>query len=131
MALLSNALVAVRNVSARCCYSVLFVLLIADMFLPYSLFNSVSFESKILLSGAWVAMPVFFSGLIFSGSLKNSERVSEALGINLFGAVCGGVLENAVMIGGTPVLTRIAVMLYVLSVVSLVAFRRPKLNNSR
>jgi hypothetical protein len=29
------------------------------------------------------------------------------------------------MIGGTPVLTRIAVMLYVLSVLSLVVFRRP------
>jgi len=131
MALLSNALVAVRNVSARCCYFVLFVLLIADMFLPYSLFNSVSFETKILLSGAWVATPVFFSGLIFSGSLKNSEKVTDALGMNLFGAVCGGVLENAVMIGGTPVLTRIAVMLYVLSVLSLVAFRRPKHNDLR
>jgi SAM-dependent methyltransferase len=131
MALLSNALVAVWSVSPHWCYFVLFILLIADRFFPYSLFNGVSFETKVLISGAWVAVPVFFSGLIFSGSLKNCGSASEALGINLFGAVCGGVLENAVMIGGTPVLTWLALVLYTLSAVSLVVSYRPKYNNVR
>jgi hypothetical protein len=80
--------------------------------------------TKILMSGLWVAAPVFFSGLIFSGSLKENGSASQALGTNLFGAVCGGVLENAVMVGGTPILIRLAIALYALSALSLVVLRR-------
>jgi hypothetical protein len=123
MALLSNAVVAVRSIPAWIAYGALLALLVVDMFLPYSVFNNASFAAKILMSGAWVAAPVFFSGIVFSTSLKQDGNASQSLGVNLFGAVCGGVLENAVMVGGTPVLVRLALLLYVLSALALMAQR--------
>ena len=124
MALLSNAVVAILEVSESLCYMALFALLVGDMLFPYSRLNAVSFETKVLIGGLWVAVPVFFSGLIFSSTLKNEENAAEALGVNLFGAVCGGVLENAVMIGGTPVLTWLAIGLYFLSALSFAVLHR-------
>jgi hypothetical protein len=40
---------------------------------------------------------------------------AQGLGINLLGAVVGGVLENLVMVGGTPILGILALLLYGLS----------------
>lgn len=124
MALLANAVVAVSRIPTWISYSSLLALLFADAFLPYSVFNGAGFAAKVLMSGAWVAAPVFFSGLVFSGSLKQNGNVSQSLGMNLFGAVCGGVLENAVMVGGTPILIRLAIVLCTLSALSLAAQRR-------
>ena len=41
--------------------------------------------------------------------------------MNLLGAVIGGVLENLVMIGGTTVLSWLAIGLYALAALSLIA----------
>jgi hypothetical protein len=41
--------------------------------------------------------------------------------MNLLGAVIGGVLENLVMIGGTTVLDWLAIGLYALAALSLIA----------
>ena len=70
---------------------------------------------RITISALLAALPVFFSGLIFSASFRDVERPAEALGVNLLGAVVGGVLENLVMIGGTPLLGFLAIALYGLS----------------
>lgn len=128
MALFSNAVVSLRSVPAWLSYTVLLALLLADTILPYSIFNNASFVAKVITSSVWVAAPVFFSGLIFSGSLKENGSASQALGTNLFGAVCGGVLENAVMVGGTPILIRLAIALYVLSALSLAVLHRARSN---
>jgi hypothetical protein len=52
-------------------------------------------RTKIIAAGyRW--FPVFL-GLIFS-KLQNRHRSTQALRVNLFGAVIGGILENSVMI---------------------------------
>jgi len=56
--------------------------------------------AKVFLGGGWAALPVLLSGIVFSSSLRKFGGVTNALGINLFGAVVGGILENVVMIGG-------------------------------
>jgi len=40
--------------------------------------------------------------------IKKVTNTATALGVNLFGAVLGGFLENSVMIGGTRILVLIA-----------------------
>jgi hypothetical protein len=120
MALFSNALVSVWNVSTRFSYCVLFVLLALDLLLPFSLLDRAGVGTRVLFGGGWVAVPVFFSGIIFSSSLKNFGNVADVLGINMFGAVCGGVLENAMMLGGRPLLGWLAITLYALSAAFLV-----------
>jgi hypothetical protein len=49
---------------------------------------------------------------VFSRSFREVRNPAHALGVNLLGAVVGGVLENAVMIGGTPILSALAIALY-------------------
>jgi hypothetical protein len=68
-------------------------------------------------------LPVFFSGLVFSSSFKRFDRPAEMLGINLLGAVLGGILENAVMIGGSPMLKSLALAMYAASAVALFRIR--------
>jgi hypothetical protein len=125
VALLSNVLVGVWSVSVRFSYWVLFLLLALDLFHPYSLLDQAGLGAKLLMGGGWVALPVFFAGIIFSGSLKSFGGATEVLGINMFGAVCGGIVENAMMIGGTRLLAWLAIALYALSAYSLFLARRP------
>ncbi len=119
MGLLANTLVMFRPVSRCVAYSGLFFLLGLGMFLPYSLLGALSVTERVLVAATLVGLPVFFSGLIFSRSFQHVSQPAQGLGINLLGAVVGGTLENTVMIGGTPILGLLAVILYGVSAVSV------------
>jgi hypothetical protein len=56
---------------------------------------------------------------VFSRSFRDVARPAQALGINLLGAVVGGALENLVMVGGTPVLGVLVIIIYGLSGASI------------
>jgi hypothetical protein len=93
---------------------------------PYSVLNGTPLLIKIMGAGLMAGIPVFFSGLIFSNLFREVRNPAEALGMNLFGAVLGGILENAAMIGGTPILGVIAIMLYGSAAVFALARGRQK-----
>ncbi len=122
MGLLANTFIMFRPVSRRIAYAFLFVILAIDMFVPYSLFGGLSPSAKVFASATLAAFPVFFSGLIFSRSFRDVKRPAQGLGLNLLGAVVGGILENLVMVGGTPILGMLAFLLYGLSAASVPAF---------
>jgi SAM-dependent methyltransferase len=115
MGLLANTFTIFRPVSRGIAYPVLFIVLAGGMFVPYSLLGALPPASKVLAAAILAGLPVFFSGLIFSRVFKDVAKPSQGLGINLLGAVVGGVLENLVMIGGTPILGILALLLYGLS----------------
>ena len=115
MGLLANTLTMFRPVSRGVAYVFLFVVLVGGMFVPYSLFEALPSTARVLASATLAGLPVFFSGLIFSRSFRDVAEPAQGLGLNLLGAVLGGVLENLVMIGGTPILGLLAVLLYGLS----------------
>ncbi|MFZ1012813.1 MAG: hypothetical protein WAN28_05660, partial [Terracidiphilus sp.] len=115
MGLLANTFVLFRPVSRIVAYVFLFLVLITSMFLPYSLFAGLPAIWRVVVPATLAGLPVFFSGLIFSRSFRDVISPSQALGINLLGAVVGGSLENLVMIGGTPILGILALLLYGLS----------------
>jgi hypothetical protein len=117
MGLLANTFVIFRPVSRKFAYIFLFLFLIAGMFLPYSLFGALPSTARVFAVATLAGLPVFFSGLIFSRSFRDVEHPAQGLGINLLGAVVGGVLENLVMIGGTPILAVLAILLYGVSAV--------------
>jgi len=121
MGLAANTLVMVRPVSRPLAYIGLFVFLLLGMFLPYSLLGGLPTLEKLLATAVLVGLPIFFSGLVFSRSFRDVARPAQALGINLLGAVVGGALENLVMVGGTPVLGVLAIIIYGLSGASLAA----------
>jgi len=59
-----------------------------------------------------VTCPMFFSGIAFSTLLARTKDVSMALAMNLFGAMCGGLLEYNSMYFGFRFLYVIAALLY-------------------
>ncbi len=64
---------------------------------------------------SWLAYTALFALLAIDFLLPHTffgTLTGAALGVNLLGAVIGGVLENTVMIGGTPILTVLAIILY-------------------
>jgi hypothetical protein len=56
--------------------------------------------------------PLFFSGIVFSTLLKNRGEISGIMSANLFGAMCGGLLEYNSMYFGFRFLYLLAAGLY-------------------
>lgn len=73
----------------------------------------------ILLTG-----PVFFSGIVFSTLLRSRGTISRSLGLNLFGAMCGGLLEYNSMYFGFRFLYVLAAFLYLLAYLAELAGSR-------
>lgn len=115
MGLIANILTNHYCVPLKISYALLFGLLLINLFFPYGLLLSLPPLLKIFSAAIIVGLPVFFSSLIFSHAFKNIEKPSAGLGLNLFGAVIGGALENTVMIGGITLLGVLAGMLYGMS----------------
>jgi hypothetical protein len=59
--------------------------------------------------------PLFFSGIVFSTLLKGKGEISGMMSANLFGAMCGGLLEYNSMYFGFRFLYLLAAGLYVLA----------------
>jgi hypothetical protein len=110
MALAANMLILKVKISRSLSYACLAIALIASAIVPYDQLSS-SWTAS-LGAGLLIALPVFFSGLIFSTGLKDVESPSTTLGVNILGAVLGGLLENLAMIGGTPFIAILALILY-------------------
>jgi hypothetical protein len=67
--------------------------------------------------------PMFFSGIVFSTLLKSRGDISGMMAMNLFGAMCGGLLEYNSMYFGFRFLYLMAAALYLLAFVwELAAF---------
>lgn len=119
MAVLANILISGFRANRRIVYALLFGTIVVSMFIPYSAFAGLPQATRLVVPGLFAAAPVFFSGLVFSRSFSETDRPTWGLGVNLLGAVVGGVLENLVMVWGTPVLGYIALLLYGLSAACL------------
>jgi hypothetical protein len=95
------------------------------MFLPYSLLAFLPGAQKVITAGTPVGLPVF------SHCFRNCKQPGQVLGISLLGAVVCGILENSVMIGGTPILGVFAIALYVISAALLAAdSKAPKISTN-
>lgn len=115
MAFGANAISMKKTISPYGIFCMLIAVLVINIFIPISLFASLSGAIKIIVSFFFVGLPVFFSGFIFSQIFRNSKNPSQSLGLNLFGAMLGGAFENTVMLGGTSILGLLAIIIYVVS----------------
>jgi SAM-dependent methyltransferase len=123
MALVANALVERTRVNTRWCYLALLLVVFSGTALPYFGRIAPVLAGRVVLTTLWTALPVFFSGLIFSSALQKSNSPAHALAMNLLGAVIGGVLENAVMIGGSVLVGVLACAVYACAWASSIAAR--------
>jgi len=77
-------------------------------------------------AGRWTTVllltcPLFFSGIVFSTLLSGTAEASSALGMNLLGAMAGGVLEYNSMYFGFQSLYWLAIALYAAGLVLFLA----------
>jgi hypothetical protein len=115
MALGANVLVLLRRgarLNLRMAYLLLFASLALNYLFPLDLL--LRFAPAVRAAGGMIllSLPLFFSGLIFSESLRRAKEAARPLASNLTGAVAGGVLEYGALIWGIKGLHLLGAMLY-------------------
>lgn len=120
MILLANYYVFSVNIRSHApYYAGLAGTLILLYFFPLGRLAGLSLVPKAAVSGILLSLPVFFAGIIFAHSFRKSRELNKAFASNLIGAMLGGMLECMSFVVGIKGLLLLALLLYVLSYVSL------------
>jgi spermidine synthase len=118
MALLSNFYVRRRNPRRLGPYYLgLLAALALNLVVPMTSFLALPGAIKVVLSCLVVFVPVFFAGVVFAASFRDSAQPDLAFGSNIGGAILGGLSENLSLVVGFNNLLIIAMAYYVLSAV--------------
>ena len=118
MAFLANWIVqrlAIRGTLVM--YSFLLLSIAIGWWMPRGGNFSFSWPGRIGLV-ALLTCPVLFSGIVFSTLLRSRGQISNILGLNLLGAMCGGLMEYNSMYFGFRFLYVLAGCLYLLAYLS-------------
>jgi len=97
------------------CYLLLFLSLAFCFFMPVQHLLSLSFLPRVLAGAFLFGLPVLFAALIFAATFRTQETADIILGINLLGAVLGGLAQHVDLILGMKRMYLIAMSLYLLS----------------
>jgi hypothetical protein len=114
--------VAMRRPSAalRPYYVGLFVSLALNFVVPLDVFAALPAVPKAVLASAFLALPIFFAGLVFSTRFGRTSDTAGALASNLLGAVVGGIAECLSFVVGIHGLLVVAALLYAASLIGKV-----------
>jgi hypothetical protein len=125
MAYLANIFAArmTRQVVTLAFFGLFAVLLAGYALALHGSIPASSLPQRMLLVAILVG-PLFFSGLVFSTLLKNTENISGAMAYNLMGAMLGGALEYNSMRFGFSSLYLIALGLYGLAWITMLPIRK-------
>lgn len=120
MILLANLVasrVAIRSLGWPAAGLVLSIL--AEALVPTASLAALPLALRTILGGGFLALPVFFSGLIFVSAWARSERKDLALGSNLLGSLLGGVASMLSMAVGFRLLTFLTLAVYLGALLAL------------
>lgn len=93
-------------------FILLFIAVAVNYFFPINVILQYGFFLKAFIAGVLIGLPIFFSGIIFITLFRNSDSRSSAMGSNLLGAMCGGILEYTSMLYGINSLLVFVVVFY-------------------
>jgi spermidine synthase len=130
--LLANILVehTERSIPRAWLFGALFLGLLLAYYFPFNRIPDPTVAG--LVAVAVFSIPVVFAGVLFSTEFRQVESPSAALGANILGAVAGGLLENLSFLFGMRALLLIALAIYALTGVGLLARRKaPMLEGQR
>jgi SAM-dependent methyltransferase len=94
--------------------------LLCQALLPMTGLVALPLGLRILAGAGFLALPVFFSGLVFVRAWSGAENRDLALGSNLLGSLLGGVASMASMIVGFRALLLVALAVYLAAALLLV-----------
>ena len=105
-----------------------YIPLIASMILLYLTPNDFilghPFWGRLLWVLVFVPLPVFFAGLIFSTTFRESKRASSSFGANLIGATIGGFAEYSSMALGFKNVSLLVMAAYLASLCLMIWSRK-------
>jgi hypothetical protein len=96
-------------------YALLSAALLLNAVVPMSAFLSLPTLARIVTSCAMVFIPVFFAGVIFAGSFRQSRQPDVDFGWNVAGIILGGLSEQLSLVLGFNALLLLAAAYYLLS----------------
>ena len=100
-------------------YAGLLVTLALNAIVPLDFFLGMSRSLQVLGSCLLVFAPILFAGIIFAASFKRTKEPDRAFGVNIAGALLGGLAEYSSMLLGFQYLVLVAILFYALSAVGL------------
>jgi hypothetical protein len=112
MVLTATALVQTRPLPWAGCMGGLLLSLALAYAVPVHTLLSLDESLKLMLSVAFVGLPIFFASACFALAFREREHADTAFGWNLLGAVAGGLIEFLSMIVGIRTLYLLAAAAY-------------------
>ena len=125
MILLANLVAArARRLDPYWLYGGLLLTLLLGFVVGPEQFSGLDRSLQVVLLPLVLSLPIFCAGLVFIRSFAVTSDPAGALGANIIGGICGGLLENASMALGISALQWLALALYALSFVAMLRERR-------
>lgn len=115
MVLLANLTAAKLGESSLILYPPLIASVAFLYLFPDQIVLAWPFPLKLIYSLMIIPLPIFFAGLIFSSTLRQSEDPSFSFGSNLLGAMVGGFVEYLGMLTGMKALLLVVLAFYLAS----------------
>jgi hypothetical protein len=100
-------------------YAGLLITLALNAVVPLDFFLGMSRGIQVLGSCLLVFAPILFAAVIFAASFKRTNEPDRAFGVNIAGALLGGLAEYSSMLLGFQYLVLVAILFYALSAVGL------------
>jgi hypothetical protein len=96
-------------------YLLLIITLLINAYVPMNSFLNLPGAARVVASCSVVFVPVFFAGVIFAASFRDSRHPDLDFGSNIGGVILGGLSENLSLMLGFNHLLLVAIAFYVLS----------------
>jgi hypothetical protein len=100
-------------------YAPLVLSMVVLILTPNDFILGLPFAVRLAWSLIMVPLPVFFAGLIFSTTFRESKDASACFGANLIGATIGGFLEYLGMAIGFNAVSILVIIAYLLSMLAM------------
>lgn len=100
-------------------YVGLLVSLLLNTLIPLDFFLGMAWSVQVAGACLLVFTPILFAAVIFASVFKQTVEPDHALGINIAGAMVGGLAEYSSMLLGFQYLVLVAILFYTLSIIGL------------
>jgi len=100
-------------------YAGLLMTLALNAVVPLDFFLGMNRSIQVIGSCLLVFAPILFAGVIFAASFKRTTEPDRAFGVNIAGAMVGGLAEYSSMLLGFQYLVLVTILFYTLSAIGL------------
>jgi spermidine synthase len=100
-------------------YAGLLITLILNTVVPLDFLLGMNRSIQVIGSSLLAFAPILFAGVIFAASFKRTNEPDRAFGINVAGAMVGGLAEYSSMLLGFQYVVLVAILFYTLSAIGL------------